>query len=50
MMRYDPGMTDTSSTPVETDQDIPNPDALGLIPHFDPPAGEEHPDDRPVES
>lgn len=28
---------------IEND-DIPNPDALGLIPYFEPPAGEEHPD------
>lgn len=26
--------------------DIPNPDALGLIPHFEPPADEPNPDDR----
>jgi len=25
---------------------IPNPDAAGVIPHFDPPAGEEHPEER----
>jgi hypothetical protein len=41
-------MTDAAPTPVEDDHevgDIPDPDALGLIPHFDPPAGEDHPDE-----
>lgn len=27
------------------DELIPNPDAAGVIPQFDPPEGEEHPDD-----
>lgn len=27
-------------------QEIPDPDALGLIPVFIPPPGEEHPDER----
>jgi len=27
------------------DELIPNPDAAGVVPHFDPPPGEEHPDD-----
>lgn len=31
-------------------ENIPNPDALGLIPNFDPPPGEEHPDERIEES
>lgn len=41
-------MTDETS-PAEIDHEsgeIPNPDALGLIPHFDPPPGEEHPNTR----
>lgn len=28
------------------DEEIPNPDADGLIPTFTPPPGEEHPDER----
>ena len=30
----------------ETLENIPNPDALGLIPHFQAPAYEPNPDDR----
>lgn len=38
-------MTERSIRIEENFEDIPNPDALGLIPIFEAPAGEEHPDE-----
>jgi hypothetical protein len=45
-------MTDQPSPEVDyADTDaIPNPDAAGLIPHFDPPPGEPHPNLEGVEA
>jgi hypothetical protein len=33
----------------DTEPTIPDPDALGLIPYFAPPADEPNPDDREVQ-